>query len=273
MNDTLEQFRLALAAAGLYPPRPLRTDGKFQRFSTNGKPRDQSGWYVLHIDGIAAGAFGDWRQGFTQQWCSKDASSMSEVERHAHLQRVQAMQRQRDDALAKCRQAAAAQAVQRWVAATPCTKHDYLTRKGIGPHGARIEGDQLLIPVRDTERTMHSLQSITPDGTKRFLTGGRVKGCYFSIGRPKGVLIICEGFATGASLYECSGHAVAVAFHASNLEAVAVALRAKYPDLRFIIAADDDYKTPDNPGLTKATAAAQATGASLAVPLFTEMTR
>jgi putative DNA primase/helicase len=181
------------------------------------------------------------------------------------------MQRQREDDLAQRQQLAAADALKRWTAAKPCTQHDYLTRKGIKPNGAKIEGDTLLIPMRDTVGTIHSLQTILPDGTKMFKTGGRVKGCYFGIGKPKGALIVCEGFATGASIHECTGHAVAVAFNAGNLEAVAVALRTKYPALKIIIAADNDHQTPGNPGLTKATAAAQAAGGVLAVPVFKEL--
>jgi putative DNA primase/helicase len=103
-----------------------------------------------------------------------------------------------------------------------------------------------------------------------FMSGGRIKGCFFGIGKPKGALIVCEGFATGASIHECTGHAVAVAFNAGNLEAVAVALRIKYPELKIIIAADDDHQTPGNPGLTKATAAVKAACASLAIPVFKE---
>jgi putative DNA primase/helicase len=124
--------------------------------------------------------------------------------------------------------------------------------------------------MRDTAGTVHSLQTIAPDGNKMFMSGGRIKGCYFGIGKPKGALIVCEGFATGASIHECTGHAVAVAFNAGNLEAVAVALRIKYPDFKIIIAADDDHQTPSNPGLTKATAAFKAACASLAVPVFKE---
>lgn len=115
---------------------------------------------------------------------------------------------------------------------------------------------------------MQSLQTIAPDGNTMFMSRGRVKGCYFGIGKPKGALIVCEGFATGASIHECTGHAVAVAFNAGNLEAVAVALRTKYPVLKIIIDADDDHQTPGNPGMTKAMAAVQATGATLAVPVF-----
>ena len=122
--------------------------------------------------------------------------------------------------------------------------------------------------MRDTSGKVHSLQTIAPDGTKMFMPGGRVKGCYFSIGKPKDALIVCEGLATGASIHECTCNAVAVAFNAGNLEAVALALRTKYPALKIIIAADDDHHNPGNPGLAKATAAAQAVGGWLAVPDF-----
>ena len=270
MSDSIDLFKLAIAAAGLEAPDNINPDGAIHRFSSSGKPTQKNGWYVLHSDGIAAGAFGDWREGFTQKWCSKADTSMTESERSAHRERVKAMQRQREEDLAQRQQLAAADAQKRWTAATPCTQHDYLTRKGIQPYGAKIEGDKLLIPMRDTSGMVHSLQTIGPDGTKLFMSGGRVKGCYFGIGKLRGTLILCEGFATGASIHECTGHAVAVAFNSGNLEAVAVALRIKYPDIKIIIAADDDHQTPGNPGLTKATAAVKAACASLAVPVFKE---
>lgn len=268
MNDLIDQFKLAIAATGLAPPAEIIGDGAIHRFSTKGIPTHKNGWYMLHTDGIAAGAFGDWREGLTHNWCSKSDTSMTEAERFAHRERIKAMQRQRADDLTLRQQFAAAEALKRWTAAKPCVHHDYLTRKGIQPHGAKIEGDKLLIAMRDTGSSVHSLQTIAPDGSKMFMSGGRVKGCYFGIGKPKGVLIVCEGFATGASIHECTGHAVAVAFNAGNLYAVAVALRTKYPTHKIVIAADDDHQTPGNPGISKATAAAQSTGAALAVPVF-----
>ena len=272
MNYLIDQFRLAIAAAGLTPPNVIIDDGAIHRFSTSCKPTHKSGWYMLHTDGIAAGVFGDWREGFTQNWCSKTDTAMTDAERLANRERIKTMQRQREDDLVNRQQSSAEYALKRWTAASPCTQHDYLTRKGIQPNGAKIEGDKLLIVMRDTSGTVHSLQTIAPDSTKMFMSGGRVKGCYFGIGKPKDALIVCEGFATGASIHECTGHAVAVAFNSGNLEAVAVALRTKYPTLKIIIAADDDHQTPGNPGMTKATAAAKATGAALAVPVFMEIT-
>ena len=269
MSDPIELFRLQIAAAGLEPPFNIIPDGAIHRFSTSGKRGDDSGWYMLHIDGIAAGAFGCWRSGLQSTWCAKSDNAMTAVERIAHHERIKAVQRQREDDLTLRQQLAAADALKRWTAATPCTQHDYLTSKGIQPHGVKIEGDKVLISMRDTAGTVHSLQTIAQDGTKMFMSGGRVKGCYYGIGKPNCALIVCEGFATGASIYECTAHAVAVAFNAGNLEAVAVALRSKYPILKIIIAADDDHQTPGNPGITKATAAAQTTGAFVAVPVFT----
>lgn len=270
MNDPIHQFRSAISNAGLTPPEEIIGDGAIHRFSSNGRPTSKNGWYILHLDGISAGVFGDWREGFTQNWCSKSDKSMTEKERFEHRERTNAMQRQREVDIANSQRLAATAAHQRWMAASPCTQHEYLTRKGIQPHGVKIEGDKLLIAMRDTSGMVNSLQTIAPDGIKMFMSGGRIKGCYFAIGKLKDVLIVCEGFATGASIHECTGHAVAVAFNAGNLKAVAMALRRKYPDLKIIIAADDDHQTSGNPGLTKANAAVNAAYASLAVPVFKE---
>jgi len=269
MSDSIEHFRLAIAAAGMEAPDSINPDGKIHRFSTNGKRGDDSGWYMLHTDGIAAGAFGCWRSGLQSTWCAKSDKAMIVVEREVHRQRIKAMQVQREaDTLATQLQTSQTAAAL-WQQAKPATAaNDYLTRKGIQPYGVKCDGQRLLVPMRDTAGTLHSLQTIAPDGDKRFMTGGRKKGCYHSIGKPDGVLIVCEGYATGASIHESTEVAVAVAFDAGNLEPVAEALRTKYPSLKIIIAADDDHQTDGNPGLTKAKAAALSVGGLLAVPFF-----
>lgn len=141
--------------------------------------------------------------------------------------------------------------------------------KGIQPHGARLHNGALLIPMRDGGEP-HSLQVIGPDGNKRFLTGGRVTGCYFSIGSMPDAAAWCitEGFATGATIHQATGHPVAVAFNAGNLKAVAQAMRERFPALPMIVCADDDAGTEGNLGLTKATDAARAVGGLLAIPDF-----
>lgn len=268
MSEPTEQFRAAMLAAGLTPPDEIQADGTLHRFSTSGKARDDSGWYVLHGDGIPAGAFGCWREGFTQQWCSKSPDTMTQAEREAHRQRVKAMRQQREIDTAQRQQQAAQTAATRWQAASPATAHPYLTAKGVQAHGVKAEGEALLIPMRDEMGALHSLQVIDPEGGKRFQPGGRMKGCYFAIGKPEGALIVCEGYATGASIHEATGQAVAVAFNAGNLKSVALALHQKYPALRLILAADDDWKTEGNPGVAKAKEAARSVGGNLIKPNF-----
>ena len=268
MSGAIEAFREAIAAAGLTPPDTIHDDGLIHRFSTNGRRGDDSGWYVYHGDDIPAGAFGCWRSGLQSTWCAKSDKAMTAAEREAHRQRIKAMRAQRDAEQAQRQQSASATAAAMWQQGDPATAHPYLTTKAIQPHGIKSFGDKLLIPMRDTAGTLHSLQTIAPDGSKLFHPGGRVKGCYFGIGKPADKLIVCEGFATGASLHEATGDAVAVAFNAGNLEAVALALRDKYPALKIVIAADDDHLTDGNPGMTKAMAAAQAVGGDLIKPEF-----
>ena len=126
----------------------------------------------------------------------------------------------------------------------------------------------LLVPMRDTSGALHSLQTIAPDGSKRFMGGGRVRGCYHSVGRADGAIVVCEGMATAHSVHAATGLAVAAAFSASNLVPVAQALRRKFPVLPIILAADDDHATEGNPGLTSAHAAALAVGGLVSIPSF-----
>lgn len=152
--------------------------------------------------------------------------------------------------------------------------HPYLTDKGVEKHGdLREYRGALVLPLRDGDGVLHSLQFIGTDGSKRFLTGGRVTGCFFSVAdKPDGPLVICEGFATGSSIFEATGFATVCALNCGNLLAVAQALRAKWPEREIIIAADNDVRTEGNPGLTKASQAAKAIGARLAIPPFADVT-
>jgi len=268
MREVTEQFRAVIQNAGLNPPEVIEPDGTLHRFASNGNRSDDAGWYVLHNNGIPAGAFGDWRTGLSMTWRADIGRRLTPQEDAAHQASVDAMRRAREAEDAKRKAEAREKAAAIWEAARPASDdHVYLLERGVKAHGLRIYDSALVIPMRDGQE-LHSLQFISGDGSKRFLTGGRVSGCYFSIGKPEGVLCIAEGYATAASIHEATGYAVAVAFNAGNLLPVAHALRARFPDLRLVLCADDDAKNEGNPGLTKAQEAAQAVGGFLAVPEF-----
>jgi len=265
----VDRFRQAIADAGLEPPAEIIPDGKIHRFASSGKRGDAAGWYVLHTDDPPAGAFGCWREGISETWCARDKAHLSEAERQAFRERVQAARKEADRLRQQAQERAAEEARRRWEAAEPADPgHPYLQAKGIQPHGLRQEGSYLLVPVRGITGEWQSLQTIGPDGAKRFLPGGKVAGGAHWLGKRRdgAPVLLCEGFATAASLHEATGHLVVVAFNAGNLLPVAKAVREKLPDARLIIAADNDYATDGNPGLTKAKEAARAVNAALCWP-------
>lgn len=276
----VDHFAQTIAATGMTAPDTIHADGQLHRFSPSGRRSDTAGWYVLYADGVPAGVFGCWRTGLVQAWCAKADNALTPAEREAMRQRVREAKAQRDAEHQQRQRMAQGAALARWTSAyaLPDTLPPYLKAKGVQGFGLRIEGEPgfgyragaglLLVPMRDTAGTLHSLQTIAPDGSKRFMTGGRVQGCYHAIGKPGHALVVAEGFATAASIHMATGLAVATAFSASNITSVARALRQKHPGLPLVLAADDDYATEGNPGLTVARHAALAVGGIVAVPQF-----
>lgn len=139
--------------------------------------------------------------------------------------------------------------------------HPYLSRKRIGPERVLQAKMKLLVPMGDAEGKLWNVQSIDPDGTKRFLTGGRIKGTFWHCGKAADRLVIGEGMATVAAVRRATGLPVVAAMTAGNLPAVAATIHAKRPDLTLIIAADHDEA-----GLKAARIASQRTGALIALP-------
>jgi putative DNA primase/helicase len=75
---------------------------------------------------------------------------------------------------------AASEARAIWKQSTPATSHAYLERKQVKPHGIRLHGERLVVPM-SCDTYIYSLQFIT-DKTKLFHKGGRVAGLYLPIG-------------------------------------------------------------------------------------------
>ncbi|MGV8864749.1 MAG: toprim domain-containing protein [Pseudomonas sp.] len=266
MSNVTILFRDALQS--VYGPLDFlpEPDGNIHRFHVpDDKPGTLNGWYVLYLDGIASGAFGSWKSGGTNTWSSREPADHREAEQVR--QRIEQARNQRESEQRQ-RQLETATLAQRWWrdARRADPDHAYLIAKVVRPHGLRQRGDELLVPLY-AGGVLVNLQRIAPDGGKRFLFGGRIKGTYSPLGRitPGKPLCICEGWATGATLHE-SGYTVAAAMNAGNLKPVALALRAEYHTVEIIIAGDDDRLTDGNPGRTAANAAAAACGGFVTFP-------
>jgi putative DNA primase/helicase len=259
-----EQF---MVEHGIQPHAAIIDDGSLHRFHVNGdKSGSRNGWYVLHGDGIPAGTFGSWRAGIHSTWCAKLDDEMTNLERKVHRKRLQQMRLQRDAERQQRHWQAADQAARDWDNSTAANEaHPYLVSKGIPALHLRQQGALLLVPMIDANGALWNLQRIWPDGTKRFMWGGCVKGCFALFGDLRsGPIYVCEGVATGASIHEQSSIPTACAMNAGNLTAVCSVLAR--PDRQITICADNDHQTDGNPGITKGREAAATVGASLTWP-------
>ncbi|MDX8383523.1 MAG: DUF3631 domain-containing protein, partial [Ghiorsea sp.] len=151
--------------------------------------------------------------------------------------------------------------------------HPYPKAKGVHAYGIRQHNGSLVFPIR-VNGEITSLQFIDKDGGKMFTASGNVSGGYFPItGDNRAsveLVVICEGYATGASIREATGQHVIVAFNAGNLHKVAQAIRNKHPDTKIIIAADNDQKNKVNAGLEAAYKAAELVVGVIALPVGKE---
>ena len=207
--------------------------------------KDFTGLDVYETNKLIAGAIG------------LDATSTVTDEQRAQWQSQQ-VEREAVEKAEK-RQAridAASRAQSIWDNSKPAADdHPYLLRKNVSAIGlSQDANDNLIIPMyyHNTDKqqiTLVNVQTIAPDSEKLFLKGGLVSGAYFTIGSPAmfsaGIILICEGYATGATVFDAMSYSlpVIVAFNANNLIPVAQSIRAQYPDHRIIIVADDDTAT------------------------------
>jgi phage/plasmid primase-like uncharacterized protein/uncharacterized protein YjbI with pentapeptide repeats len=287
-DDAIRQFADVLADAGLVLKGLPVMDGRLHHVPTLGAKgkSDNAGVYVGHLDGgVAAGWFNNYRTdplGEGQKWKAagfKETRSPVEIQRsreEAEQRRVQEEQRR-----AKHEDRIARWAERKWNRSEPAKRHPYLERKGVEACGLRIDSqNRLVIPMRDLDGKIWSLQTISADGEKHYTSGGRKKGLHAMVGAydPAKPLVFAEGFATAASVHQATGHPVAVVFDSGNLKPVAEAYRARNVVQTLIFAADNDHHLPlkqspsghelPNVGVEKAEEGARAVNGVIVVPAF-----
>jgi putative DNA primase/helicase len=295
-DHALDQLR----GVGLILDRDVVVDGRIQRWRVDGEDRERRGWSRLrewtsrHGNTYVVGAYGVWHgtdDGYTKiELPPRDdnAPALDDDDRRA-LREAQKAARKAIAEQRKVEAKTAAQwAASVWAHCAPATDHEYLTRKRIGPHGARVlEGldgmalpdlddsnlwrlqqavGALVVPMHDAVGQVCGIQFIYPAGHARKAKLGRDKefwpagmamgGTFGLIGAlpAGGVLLVTEGFATAASLREATGYPVAYAFSANNLAKACREIRRKARSVRLLLCADDDYLTDGNPGTSAAAA-------------------
>jgi len=251
--------------------------------------REKRGWYRLHEFSnergtFITGSYGIWRGNDDGKQLIKlnglagklsDDTQKAIRLRHAENLRLAQARRAREHERAALKAAAG------WKRCLPSSQTPslYLQRKGINAYGIRFSpsnNGNLLIPMCDAKGKLWGLQIIrNPDNGQRQRLGkqywpaGMAKtGHYHMIGSPGAVILLCEGYATAASVYAATGICTVVAFDANNLLPVAQALHKAYRHAKIMVCADDDYLTQGNPGVTAAQNAALAVGGHWCIPDF-----
>lgn len=195
----------------------LRADARWHRVPTIDKPKKRNGAYMYDGEAVVV-----------QNWGTMaNAVVLREGKATQHTATVKPQRvRAESDGYAD-----ASRRAQDELKAAKFDAHPYLARKGFPEEKGAVDAlGNLLIPMRDFAHygQVNSLQRIAPDGTKKFLSGGRAKGSVFILERNRSAVErwFCEGYATGLSirgalrsLYRKAE--IVVCFSAGNMQHVA----------------------------------------------------
>ncbi|SED26964.1 conjugal transfer protein TraC [Pseudomonas marginalis] len=292
-HELLDDVLAQLQDYGLKPETPL-VIGKRTRCECDGdKAPEKTGWYVIydHLTGgktLYCGAFGDWRQGEKGSWqkIKVKGGRLSAEDRAVMRARAEEGQRKAAEAGARKHRTAARRAAGMWKHLEVKGHCAYLDAKRVAGFGLRykLKSGCALVPMRSVKTwEVIGLQVLFPEvqpklgRNKTYWPAGLEKeGAVHLIGpepEPGDVILVCEGYATGASLHMATALTVAVCFDAGNLLPVAQGLRVRYPGRPLLFCADDDWKTqvqgkPFNTGKVKAENAAVVVGGQVVLPIF-----
>lgn len=256
----------AIANAGMpQPPANARLSNGVRRWGKN------NCYWLIEKDDVAF--FGDYSTGESHQWFADDGRELSPAELAKRKEKLAELRKAQQAEQARIYDGVAASAQQKWEALPETGESPYLQRKQVGAFGVRFGDGFIAVPLCDAGGKIWSLQYIFEGGEKRFSTGGRKRGCFHIIGdiRTAPAAYVAEGYATAASIYMATGKPAIIAFDAGNLEPVVEALKAKFPALEIIIAADNDAYGERNTGREKAEEAARKHGCKMVLPAFKDI--
>lgn len=269
--------------AGLVIDKYPDVTGRSTRVAVEGDKTGQtSGWYKIHADGVPVCLFQNWRSG---EGVQKLVAPANKIDMSIDLEKVKvnaeviaAKLSSQDEATKQLHAEVAKNVQERLALYKESESTQYIQNKEIPIYKGIFATNRgvTVIPLADVEGNIRTMQTILPAGTKMFEKGGELKGSMHvvnadNLAEVKGGIVICEGYATGATIREATnGHfGVVCAMTSHNLHDVAKAISEKYPDKPLIIAGDNDrFNANGNVGKLTAEAVATEFGAKVVIPEF-----
>jgi len=191
--------------------------------------------------------YGDWKQSTSDKWLSYDQKNTStEFKKHQTeaLKEIQLIVNgEREKKNKEC--------VEKWLpifneTSSESNIHPYMLSKGLtSNYLGRVSRGMLMIPALD-HNGFTGLQLIFKtenEFIKRFTTGIKKKGSIAPINddyRTAEYVMVTEGYATAASVYEATGIPTVSAFDCGNLQEAIRTIRHINPTCKITICADDD---------------------------------
>lgn len=265
-----QKFMDFLNANNLSPAGSFRLmiDGTIQRYRLPDDKRGQkSGAYCVYTDKWPIGWAMDWHTRDKIEWYYPTEGLNDEQRKYFNSPEFkaecEAAKKQREEAIRQKQVNAAEQARIRIDTCPEAPEnHPYLQKKHIYPYGVKLDGESLAVPLKDINGLVHSLQWIERDGKKKNYPDAPLEGLFWSVGldllksHPSWPILLGEGFATMAKVYELTGYPSVAGISCYYLKKVAQALKEKYPQSKVIVMADNDkateLKRDFNPGIEHA---------------------
>lgn len=245
-----EEFLNSIKSAGVLENTVI-ADGQKHRIAVDGdKGKEQSGFYVLHSDGVANGYFMNNRTGEEIKWSSKE-HSMTPEEKAEMKALYNAKKAEREQADKMLTEKAEKAIYAKFMNKETVSEHTYLSNKMIEPTSNIYAGQDstITIPLFNIDGRLKSAQYIDENGEKRFAKNTNKVGAFHIVDGSVSDLkyaksvVIAEGYATAASINEALNNKdvkVIAAMSANNIEHTVKAITDKYPDMNIVIAADND---------------------------------
>ncbi|RTR38602.1 DUF927 domain-containing protein [Shewanella canadensis] len=152
------------------------------------------------------------------------------------------------------------------------TCHPYLSDKGVASYDLyQGANDELYVPFHDIDDNFVTVQRIKPDGTKRIWAGCGKTGGFLKIAGDSRVILIAEGYATAASLFEATGYTCIMGIDAGNLVPVAKAIKERYSNSAIVVCCDNDQFKSQNKGAKTGKLISDTLGIPFILPQFEDL--